>query len=125
MANNNNLIPLNQRTKSEQREIAKSGGVASGIARQEKRKIREVLQELLDLQTPEGKEYREELCLALLNKALTGDVRAFECIRDTIGEKPADICEFSKEELEANIREVESILFDNPPEPFQIVVADE
>ena len=33
---NGNLIPLNQRTKEEQREIQSSGGIASGIARREK-----------------------------------------------------------------------------------------
>lgn len=31
--NNENLIPFNQRTESEQREIAQNGGIASGEAR--------------------------------------------------------------------------------------------
>lgn len=33
MANEKNLIPLDKRTKSEQREIARKGGVASGVSR--------------------------------------------------------------------------------------------
>lgn len=33
-----NLIPLNKRTKSEQRKIQKKGGIASGIARNKKKK---------------------------------------------------------------------------------------
>lgn len=34
--NNENLIPLSQRTKSERRKIARDGGIASGEARREK-----------------------------------------------------------------------------------------
>lgn len=49
MANENkNLIPQNKRTKDEQREIARQGGIASGEARRQKKAIREILSELLD-----------------------------------------------------------------------------
>lgn len=37
MANDENLIPMNRRTKSEQRKIATAGGKASGAARRKKR----------------------------------------------------------------------------------------
>lgn len=37
MANDENLIPLNKRTKEEQREIAKQGGIKSGKIRREKK----------------------------------------------------------------------------------------
>ena len=46
--NEKNLIPLNERTKSEQREIATQGGIASGKARREKKTIQKILAELLD-----------------------------------------------------------------------------
>ena len=36
--NPDNLIPQNKRTKKEQSEIAKKGGIASGKARRQKRK---------------------------------------------------------------------------------------
>ena len=42
MANEQNLIPLDQRTKSEQREIAIKGGVASGVARREKKTLKQI-----------------------------------------------------------------------------------
>lgn len=42
MANEQNLIPLDQRTKSEQREIAAKGGVASGVARREKKTLKQI-----------------------------------------------------------------------------------
>ena len=46
--NEKNLIPLNERTKSEQREIATQGGIASGKARREKKTIQKILADLLD-----------------------------------------------------------------------------
>ena len=36
---------------------------------------------------------QEKISIALIEKALTGDVRAFETIRDTIGEKPTQTIE--------------------------------
>ena len=52
MANetNKNLIPQNKRTKEEQREIARMGGIASGKARREKQQTRQILSELLSIQ---------------------------------------------------------------------------
>ena len=43
-----NLIPQSERTKDEQREIARKGGIASGIARREKKTVQKVLSDLLD-----------------------------------------------------------------------------
>ena len=49
MANENkNLIPQSERTKEEQREIARMGGIASGKARREKKTIQKILADLLD-----------------------------------------------------------------------------
>ena len=48
--NEKNLIPLNERTKSEQREIARQGGIASGKARREKQQTKQILSELLSIQ---------------------------------------------------------------------------
>lgn len=47
MANEKNLKPLNKRTKSEQREIAKKGGVASGIARRKKADLKAAIETAL------------------------------------------------------------------------------
>ena len=90
MANNKNLRPQTERTKSEQREIAKKGGIASGEARRRKKTIRETLEMMLSGQMPDGATRRDAIVTALLEKALSGDVRAFEAIRDSIGEKPTD-----------------------------------
>ena len=44
-----NLIPQSERTKEEQREIARLGGIASGKARREKRDRKQMASDLLDL----------------------------------------------------------------------------
>jgi len=55
----------------------------------EKRRQRKLLKEELLLLLEAGN-MQEKLSLALINQALDGNVKAFEVIRDTIGEKPAD-----------------------------------
>ena len=47
MVNDENLIPINQRTKSEQREIQKKGGLASGKRRRQQADLRRAFQTLL------------------------------------------------------------------------------
>ena len=85
MANNENLVSLADRTTSEKRAIASAGGKASGEARRKRKTLKE---ELL-LMLSEG-ETQQSVTLALIEKAISGDTKAFEVIRDTIGEKPVD-----------------------------------
>ena len=49
MANEENLIPFNERTESEQRQIAQQGGIASGKARRRKRSMKEAADYYLSL----------------------------------------------------------------------------
>lgn len=51
--NDQNLIPQSQRTKSERREIARQGGVASGEARRIKSRGRKLLLDLLAMKEPD------------------------------------------------------------------------
>ena len=85
MANEQNLIPNSERTPSELREMARNGGLASGEARRKRKTLKE---ELL-LMLSDG-ETQQSVTLALIEKAMSGDTKAFEVIRDTIGEKPVD-----------------------------------
>ena len=85
MANTENLVSLADRTTEEQRAIASAGGKASGEARRKRKTLKE---ELL-LMLSEG-EKQQSVTLALIEKAMSGDTKAFEVIRDTIGEKPVD-----------------------------------
>lgn len=91
MANEQNLIPLNKRTKNEQRKIAKKGGKKSGESRRNKKTLRELLEIALSLKDEfSGEELKFELVKSLIEQAIKGNIKAFEVIRDTIGEKPTD-----------------------------------
>lgn len=47
--NEQNLIPLNQRTKSKQREITRNGGIKSGEVRRKNKLLRESIMEAADM----------------------------------------------------------------------------
>ena len=49
---NDNLIPMNKRTKDEQREIARKGGIASGESRRRWRTLRQIAEMLADETLP-------------------------------------------------------------------------
>lgn len=83
MAGKENLRPVS--SKDEARERGRKGGLASGEARRKRKTLKE---ELL-LMLSEG-ETQQSVTLALIKKAMSGDTKAFEVIRDTIGEKPVD-----------------------------------
>lgn len=91
MANEQNLINLKQRSAKERKEIARKGAEATNKLRAERKTLRE---ELLALLSQDN--FQERISLSLLMKATSGDTKAFEVIRDTIGEKP-------KEVLDANV----------------------
>ena len=77
------------RSKNEARKRGEVGGKKSGEARRKKKALREHLEALLAGKQG-GITTAEALTLALVEKGLSGDVRAFEVIRDTIGEKPVE-----------------------------------
>ena len=109
MANEQNLKPVT--SKKEARERGRKGGLASGEARRKRKTLKE---ELL-LMLSDG-DIQEKISLALINEAITGNnagsvTKAFEVIRDTIGERPVekvqatqtvvDMSAFSTEEIKA------------------------
>lgn len=85
MANEQNLIPFNKRTPRERRELARKGAEASNKKQAERRKLREELAILL-----ENEDMQQKICTALIQQARRGNVKAFEVIRDTVGERPSD-----------------------------------
>lgn len=112
MANEQNLRPA--RSKSEARERGKKGGKKSGESRRQRKTLKEELLALL-----ESGDTQERLSLALINEALYGNhsgsvTKAFETIRDTIGEKPIDKVVVSEvdpaviDEVERLVAEAES-----------------
>ena len=129
MANEQNLIPWNRRTESEQREYAKKGGQKSGEVRRQRKAMKEQAELLLalpfniiDKQGNELKKILENLgidennidnqmamIVALWRTALgngRNQVTAVQELRDIIGEKA---------EKEATVQRVE-IINDLPQE---------
>ena len=93
MANPQNLIPNSQRTPEERRENARKAGIASGIARREKKTLREMMEVFGNLESPtEGMTNDELMILAQYRKAqdrkAMGSTEAAKFIRDTKGEAP-------------------------------------
>ena len=110
MANPENLVPNEARTPSQRRENARKAGRASGRKRREMREMRETLRAMLDMplrpggvttaQTMDGMEGKnmtvaQAVALAQLRKAMDGDTRAAEFVRDTSGQRPSDRVELS------------------------------
>ena len=109
MANEQNLKPV--KSKKEARERGRKGGLASGEARRKRKTLKE---ELL-LMLSDG-DIQEKISIALINEAINGNnagsvTKAFEIIRDTIGERPVekvqatqtvvDMSAFSTDEIKA------------------------
>ena len=113
MANEQNLKPV--KSKKEARERGRKGGLASGEARRKRKTLKE---ELL-LMLSDG-DIQEKISIALIKEAINGNnagsvTKAFEVIRDTIGERPVervqatqtvvDMSAFSTEEIKAMLDE--------------------
>ena len=115
MANEQNLIPTTQRSKSEVRENSRKGGIASGEARRRKRDLRMALEILLEKEFKgvDGatKSGAEVITAKLFEQAMKGNVRAFETLRDTVGQKPVEKVMISEVDQEV-IDEVERAVLD-------------
>ena len=98
--NKENMRPMNTLTIEEQKKIASAGGKASGKARRNKVLLKDCInilmeQKVLDPNTGKKITGAEQLSVNLWLKALSeGDTakaaKAFEVLRDTSGQKPAD-----------------------------------
>lgn len=75
------------RSEEEARKLGTIGGRKSGEARRKKRDMREYMQALLDTQQ-DGTSGAEALALALFEKALSGDVKAYEAVMASVGQTP-------------------------------------
>ena len=106
MANEENLKPV--KTKSEARTRGRNGGIASGKARREKKMFRETLETLLSMPLNDGTNadiekiknfaslkkqnisVQEAILIAQIQRAMKGDTRSAEYVRDTIGQRPTE-----------------------------------
>lgn len=98
---NKNLKPNSARTPAERKELARKAGKQSGVIRREKKTMREMLDYLLEKEITNNKGEKattlEAMLTATIKKAIQGDIRAVEFIRDTTGQKPAEKQEIQHE----------------------------
>lgn len=105
MPNEKNLIPFDERTEEEQREIRASGGRASGESRRRKKSLREAAELYLSLPVsnktawnklardgvaPEDVDNQMAIIAGLTIKAVKGDAKAAKLLFDLLGEQPKD-----------------------------------
>ena len=96
-----NLVPLNKRTKEEQRTIQQDGGISSGISRRRKRSLKEAADLYLSLPVsdrkmwnkisnrgvdPEDIDNQMAMIIGLTIAATAGDAKAAKVIVDLLGE---------------------------------------
>lgn len=115
MANEQNLLKGEDAHKFTLDEASK-GGKASAEARRKKRDLRAALEVLLEREVSDGNggtiTGAQALTARLYKEALKGNVKAFEVLRDTVGQKPVEKVVVA--DVDQNIiDEVEKAVFDN------------
>jgi len=97
-----NLVPQSERTKEEQRKIARMGGIASGEARRAKRDMRERMKMMLE-EKPKGKDYTYADRLTIYEYAQEHE-------QPNLYELVIAIEEKSREQIASYVKEHEEIL---------------
>lgn len=89
---------LKRFSSEEARRNGKKGAEKSAQKRRERKTFKELLKIALEMKSPTGKTNAEEIVASMIRKAQDGDVKAFEAVRDTIGEKPKDEIDVTTQE---------------------------
>lgn len=108
MANEGNLLRAEDLTSEQLRDRATKGGIASAKARKERKLMKDTLAVLLSMPLEDGEvsdidgiqsyastngkniTVQEAIMLAQIRKAMKGDTKAAEFVRDSSGNKPKD-----------------------------------
>lgn len=112
MANEHNLVPF---TSNQSREEAvkngRKGGTASGETRRRKAAMRDTMNRLLtmkaeveglsDILRADGGEstYEEIITMAMIEKAMRGDVKAYLAIKDVLGQTSKSDVDLEEQQL--------------------------
>ena len=120
MANEDNLIPFNERTESEQREIARQGGIKSGESRRKRKAVREVM-EMIASQPVTNDKFKKSVksiaqgideddidmltaaTMGLWQSAMKGNEKAYKIIMETLDQSQA-IEEMPEDDLSKSLR---------------------
>ena len=128
-----NLRPINENITPEQRkEIASKAGKASAEKKRQRKEMREMIQDIFEIGIKKGKVVEDikslddargknltvgqALVLAQVKKAMSGDTRALEFLRDTMGEKPTNKQEITAKVIESPLNSILEQLKENEEE---------
>lgn len=105
------LIPFSERSVDEAKELGRIGGINSGAVRRKKAAMRDYAQFILGMKRKVSEKTLEQLkemgvtedevtgqtlaLMKIMDKAIAGDIKAMEFLRDTAGEKPTDKVDMS------------------------------
>jgi hypothetical protein len=100
------LIPFTERSEDEVKELNRLGGINSGAVRRKKAAMKDYVQFILGMKRKVSEKTLEQLkemgvtedevtgqtlaLMKIMDKAIAGDIKAMEFLRDTAGEKPTD-----------------------------------
>lgn len=102
MPNEENLIPMDQRSESEARELGRKGGIASGAARRRKRSLKEAADLYLSLPVSDRRKFNKlarrcldpddidnqmAMIVGLHEAASNGDAKAAAVLVKLLGEE--------------------------------------
>lgn len=105
MPNEKNLIPMDQRSQSEARELGREGGRASGESRRRKKSLREAAELYLSLPVadkrawnklardgvePEDVDNQMAIIAGLTIKAVKGDAKAAKLLFELVGDQSGE-----------------------------------
>ena len=100
MANEENLIPMNERSKAEARELGRKGGKRSGEVRSANAEMRKRLEQIVKMTLKEGKADKiknladakganltisDALLVKLVTMALSGNIKAMNKLIELLG----------------------------------------
>ena len=101
MPNEKNLIPMDQRSENEARELGQKGGLASGVSRRRKRSLKDAADLYLSLPVSDRRRWNKvarkgvdledvdnqmAMIIGLTEAATQGDAKAAKVIIDLLGE---------------------------------------
>ena len=105
MANEENLIPMSERSKTEARELGRKGGIESGKVRKQNADIRKRLREIANMALREGKldnittladaknanlSISDALLVKLVVMALGGNIKAMNTLMGMLENDPTE-----------------------------------
>lgn len=88
--NPQNLTPFNKMDAEKKKAIQSKGGKAGAVSKRKRKAFKEDILNALSIIQENGLTAQDNGVASLMARFMAGDLKAFEIVRDTVGEKPTD-----------------------------------